>query len=589
MTPTGSRADAAGNGIGKVVFADEAVRAQFVGAVAQLSRPAPQTWRQVKHNASRTVYRGSLGGQEIYLKHFHSRSLAHRVLRRLGSSDAMREMRFSRYLADNGVPTARALAAACNGRTEWLATQAVAPAEPVDAWHERQLRSGPAGRRLIQRAIVRLAKIVGRMHAAGVTHSDLHCGNVLVRTDAGRADHVDLVLMDLHRAHRRRKLSRRARAVDLAMLFHDRYYFTTRTERLRFLKHYLAASEAPGSLRGWQSMVEHFAHMHTRRQHNQRDRRLFKRSRYFTRLRLPAGWRGFAVLASKRHMAGSRAAECVLKAEDWQELLRRPEKLLTGEGAEVVKDSRSSLVVRRKLQVGPHGLDVYVKHPRRKHAWKVLLDCFRPSRPVRAFTLGHALLTRRIATALPLAALERRIGPILVDSLLITEAVEAPGLHEFLNTWLGSPPRGDAPLPGAQQRQLGQEVLWQLGRVLQRLHDNRFAHRDLKATNLLVRWSKSAPPEVVLLDLDGLTRRRVLTARRRFQGLMRLNVSLLKCPVVNRAGRLRMLLGYLRRPGSGRIHFKPYWRILERWSAKKLRQQIRSRRRRQRAVRRPGT
>ena len=69
---------------------------------------------------------------------------------------------------------------------------------------------------------------------------------------------------------------------------------------------------------------------------------------------------------------------------------------------------------------------------------------------------------------------------------------------------------------------------------------------------------------------------------------MRLNVSLLECPAVTHAGRLRMLLGYLRRPGAGRINFKPYWRELERWSARKLRQQIRSRRRKQRAVRRPG-
>jgi hypothetical protein len=69
---------------------------------------------------------------------------------------------------------------------------------------------------------------------------------------------------------------------------------------------------------------------------------------------------------------------------------------------------------------------------------------------------------------------------------------------------------------------------------------------------------------------------------------MRLNVSLLKCPVVNRAGRLRMLLGYFRRPGRGPINFKAYWRVLEDWSARKLRRQILSRRKRQKAARRPS-
>jgi len=87
------------------------------------------------------------------------------------------------------------------------------------------------------------------------------------------------------------------------------------------------------------------------------------------------------------------------------------------------------------------------------------------------------------------------------------------------------------------------------------------------------------------VDLDGVRQVRRVTARQEFRGLMRLNVSLLECPVVNHAGRLRMLLGYLRRPGAGRINFKPYWRVLQRWSSKKIRRQIASRQRRQKAQR----
>jgi tRNA A-37 threonylcarbamoyl transferase component Bud32 len=573
------------SGNGEVVFADAEARALLADRLELLRRPTEPRWRQVKHNVSRTVYRGRIGQQELYLKHFHNRSPVHRLLRRLGRSGAKRELTFSRYLRSRGVPTPAALAAACGPDAEWLATRAVAPAEPADRWHERQLDLGEAGRLAVQRATVRLAELIGRMHAAGVIHRDLHCGNVLVRAEGGG---IDLVLMDLHRALRRRRLSRRAKAVNLAQLYHDRYYLTTRMERLRFLKHYLRASGAAGSLRGWQWMVEHFARMHTRRQHSQRDRRVFGDGRYFAAVRLEGGWRGHVVLASKRHMAGSKAAECPFTLEQWQQVLRRPEDLLEGDGVDVVKNSRSSLVVHRCLRVGPHELDVYVKRPRRKHKWKALADCFRRARPLRAFRLGHALLTRRIATALPLAALERRVGPVLLDSLLITEAVDAPRLNEFLNTWLAVPPRGDTPLGVSQQRSLAQEVLRHLGRLLQRLHDSSFAHRDLKASNLLIRWSPGTSPEIVLVDLDGLTPRRILTALRRYQGLMRLNVSLLKCPVVNRAGRLRMLMGYLRRPGCGRIDFKPYWRVLEEWSGKKLRQQIRSRRKRQKAVRRPG-
>jgi len=572
-------------GEGHIAYADEAARALLAGHEGRLFCPRSSGWKQVKQNASRTVFRGRIGEVEVYLKQFHNPSPGHRLLRRLGNSDAMRELRFARHLAAHGVPTAPPLAAYCHEDVEWLATRAVTDTQPADAWHAAQIGRGRAGDRPIRRALCRLAELVGKMHAAGMLHSDLHCGNVLVR---GGANEVALVLMDLHRAHLRRRLGRRARAANLAQLFYDRLHFTTRTQRLRFLKHYLLASGAEGSLRGWQLMVEHFAQMHTRRQLRQRDRRVFGSGKYFARLTLPDHWRAHVVLDSKRSLAGSRAAELSLSADDWRQALAGPEALLTGEHVEIVKDSPSSLVVRRRLQVGSHTLDVFVKRVRRKRRWKALPDCFRRSRPVRNFALGHALLTRRIATALPLAALERRVGCILTDSILVTEAVAAPRLNDFLDTWLARPARGDTALNVPQQRQLAQAVLWQLGRVLRRLHDNRFAHRDLKATNLLVRWSQETSPEVVLVDLDGLTRRLFLTARRRFQGLMRLNVSLLKCPVVNRAGRLRMLMGYLRRLGSGRVHFKPYWRVLEDWSARKLRQQIRARRKRQKAARRPA-
>ncbi len=568
-----------------VRFADQSAEALLGDHIAQLCRPDGNIWRQVKHSVSRTVYRGQIGGREIYLKHYHSPDLIHRIARRLGASDAMREMRFSRYLAGRGVPTPPVLAAMCSGGVEWFATAALPAAIPADTWHGEQLTRGREGRRNIRRAVVALAEIIGRMHAAGVIHRDLHCGNILVRTDTPEQE---LVLTDLHRVSRRKKLSRRARAANLAQLLHDRRDFTTRTERLRFLKHYLLAGGSSGTLRGWEIIVDDFARQHTARQNARRDRRIVGNNRYFTKLKLPRGWRGHAVLASKRRLAGSRAAEMVFDAETWKKLLARPEDLFSGEGVTVAKDSPTSFVVRRSLRIGEHDVDVFVKRHRRKRPWKIILDCFRPARSIRAFKFGHALLTRRIATALPLVAVERRAGPGLLDSILITEAVDAPRLNKFLDANLGGPGSAENRLDSAGKHQLAQEVLWQLGRLLQRLHDNNLAHRDLKAPNMLVRWQAGQMPEIVLVDLDGLKHVLHLTARRRFQGLMRLNVSLLKCPSVNHAGRLRMLLGYIRRHGSGRLNFKPYWRVLEEWSAKKLARQISSRRRRQRAARRPG-
>jgi tRNA A-37 threonylcarbamoyl transferase component Bud32 len=424
--------------------------------------------------------------------------------------------------------------------------------------------------------------MIAQMHNAGVLHGDLHSGNLLIRTDTPTPQPV---LMDLHRMTKRPYLSRRAKAKNLALLFHDRFGWTTRTERLRFLKHYLLASRIGGTLRGWQIMVTDFAWRHRQKLYAKRARRVVGNNRYFHRLRLNNGWRGHAVLESKRCMPFSSAAHWAFTPDQWESLLSDPLKLLEEPYDRLIKHSGSGVVLRKKITVGGHVLDVVIKNPRRKKSWKILLDCFRPSRPMRAFKLGHALLTRNIPTALPLVVLERKIGPLLLDSILITEYVPSQPLPNFLHHWLGLHSSEIPSLDKSERRRLAQHVIWQMGRLLQHLHDNRYHHRDLKGSNMLVYWSQQAPPEIVLIDLDGLKYVRHLTEKQRFQGLMRLNVSLLSCPPVNSPGQLRMLLGYLRRPGSGKINFKPYWRVLENWSQKKLGYQIRSLRKKQKAVR----
>ena len=248
--------------VGGVCFADEDTAALLGDSLGELHNPDSGNWQLVKRNPSRSVYRGSIGSMDVYLKHFHSTTFVRRLARFFGLSHAMREMRFSRYLSSIGVPCPFVLAVKCSDGIEWLAMKTVAESVQGDQWHEELFRRGDNNSMMVvRRAGIALASMIGRMHAGSVVHHDLHCGNVLVRTDTAEPE---LVLIDLHRASRRR-LSRRAMAANLAQLLHDRYDFTTRSERLRFLKHYLAACGAPGSLRGWRMMVEDFARAHASR------------------------------------------------------------------------------------------------------------------------------------------------------------------------------------------------------------------------------------------------------------------------------------------------------------------------------------
>ncbi len=456
--------------------------------------------------------------------------------------------------------------------------------EPADVWHERQLARGPAGRRAIRRALVELAGMIGRAHAAGARLYGLTCRRLLVTQEG---DWPHLAWGDVRRV-RRGRLSRRARAKDLAALLYDRRGFTTRTERLRFLKHYLEAQGSDGTASGWQIMVEDLARRHGGRQDARHDRLVVGSNRHFTRLRLGGGWRGHAMLAGPRWPAWSAATQLVFEAPQWHAALADPEALFRGAGVAVVAETPTSTVVRRRLRVGRHEVEVFVHRQRPAGALATLTTRLRGGPAARAFRLGHSLVQRRVPVALPLAALEWRRGPGLADSILITEAVDAPPLGRFLDAHLAAGGRDKSPLTRTERRRLAREVLWQLGRLLQRLHDNNYAHRALKARDLLVRWRAGRNPQVVLVGLDGLRRCRSLTARQRFAGLMRLNVSLLQSTAVNRAERLRLLVGYLRRPGGGPVNFKPYWRMLADWSSRRLAQQIRTRRRRQKAARRPA-
>ena len=580
----------AGIDLGAVRFTDADARKQIEPL---LTGESNDRWSVVKHNVSRTVYRRGGTGLEpvptktgvLYLKHFHSRSLLHRLQSRIGLSETRCEMRFSNYLSANNVPVPKVLATYNRTGTEWMISEGIEPSVPADKWHADRAISGNTD---IHAATIALAELVGRMHACGVLHRDLHCGNVLVRTVDPSASRFDgLVLMDLHRMLRRRKLSRRSRAANLAQLFHDRRLWTTRSQRLRFLRHYLRAAGAEGTLRGWTRLIELFANRHTRRLYAQRDRRIFATNRYFARMSV-AGMRTHVILASKRSLPGSETCEHTFTTEDWSKALADPDALFTGDDIKVIKDSASSYIVKRRLRVGLKDIDVYVKRPRRKRTVRWVTDLFRPSRSLRSFYLGHALLGRHIYTALPLAAMEKRRWGFLVDSILITEQVHGLHLNKFLNRYLDSEQTDSSHI---EKRRLARQVLRKLGQLLRRLHEERFAHRDLKTSNLLVNWDNHPdhPPEVILVDLDGVNSVRRVTRRQQFRGLMRLNVSLLECPVVNHAGRLRMLLGYLRGPGTGRINFKPYWRLLQNWSTRKIRRQIASRQRRQKVQRRTSS
>jgi tRNA A-37 threonylcarbamoyl transferase component Bud32 len=425
------------------------------------------------------------------------------------------------------------------------------PPELVSLFRRR--RRPPEGTLPPRELAHRLAEILYRLADADLFLPDLHPGNILV---SGEAGNWRLSLVDLAEAEH--PAPPEALLEHLLRLEHFFEPIASAAERLRCLARLgeLVKARRPQSVGVVPSagLVAHATAFYRRGFYRRRDRRTRRPSKYFARLAVDA-WYGWATA-------------------DWAETVA---KLLAEMGTATappasrtapLKEGRTSTVWRVRLD---NGRALIVKRHNRAERSSLAQAILCLSRSIAAFRRGHALLARGLATARPAAAVDLRRGGAVVATLVFTEPVEdAMPLSDWLRT---------SPVP-----RLRRHVTWQLARMIQRLHDAGFSHRDLKAPNLLIAGAGGADPRPVLVDLDGLRAGRRPSARRRAQNLMRLSVSLDEWGVARRTDRLRFLRIYLgrrgcpaaitvrgRRRGSTKAaaRLRRWWKRIARLSARK--------------------
>jgi serine/threonine protein kinase len=217
------------------------------------------------------------------------------------------------------------------------------------------------------------------------------------------------------------------------------------------------------------------------------------------------------------------------------------------------------------LSLDGNTVDVICKRSMPRHLGKRLKNLFRESRGMRTWRLANALLNRQIPTARPLAVVERRRCGLLLDNIIVTEHIEHA--HD-LDTVLTVQIRDLQPI---DQYRLKLQVAQNLARLVRTFHARGFIHRDFKAPNIMVQWDPDGvePPQLLLVDLDGVKPCRRPSRRHWLRAIMRLNVSLDHCRKVTRTDRLRFLKACLMRPGNPEPQWKDAWRDIERLSARK--------------------
>jgi tRNA A-37 threonylcarbamoyl transferase component Bud32 len=177
---------------------------------------------------------------------------------------------------------------------------------------------------------------------------------------------------------------------------------------------------------------------------------------------------------------------------------------------------------------------VVLKRFNTKNRLNYLKNLFRRSRAFRAYQKAYHLELLGVPTPKPIAAAERRVLRVLLNSYLVTEEIRGA-------TDLGAILRQGTRPDRALVRQAAQLVA--------RIHEEGFSHSDLKETNIV----RGDDGRLYLLDLDALDYLGRVPEERGAADLARLLKGANKYPNVTRAERMAFLLTYCRARGMRRV------------------------------------
>ena len=526
----------------------------------------------VKSGPHRVVYRVRLPEGVIYIKHYlvPDRRAKYRQWFRRGKG--RNEGKRSQHLASIGVPTITPIALGERRRRgflfdNFLITREIPEAVPLDAFVEGQLSGLPEPRRSgVRRSLAKaLGVLTARLHNAGLQHIDFHPGNILLRFGPG--DEPQLTMIDLDALRTVKQFSWPKAMRNLALL--DHYFWTrsSRVDRRRFLKAYLEARGGePDSVKAFAIGVEEA----TRRWAERLWRRWGKRCRSTNKY--------FQVYKSNNALC---IASRELDPREVAPLLVDPDVAFNAPDAKVVKDSRTTRLIETTMVVDGVPTPVVFKRFNRKKWIDPVLAIFRPSRAWRSWQAGQHLASRGVPTPKNLAFIARRRKPwfspfqgvLPHETYLIT--VKQPNSTTLFDHLYRVAPT----LEGHGLRAEVDRLTSSLASLVRMMHDRSLSHRDLKASNILIRQD-AAPGEnpFTLIDLVGVRLQDPLPMHRRVQNLARLSVSLADAPGRTRTTSLRFLRAYLPQRLARRDEWKALWHAIDAAShTKKVRNQRRGR------------
>ncbi len=514
--------------------------------------------RTVKSGPHRIVYCVRLPAATIYIKHFlvpNRRAVLRQWVRRgKGRNEGKRSV----HLATIGVPTITPVALGEQRRRKflfenYLVTPAISDTIPLDEFVESRLLEWPEPEQssIRQKLARAVAAMTARLHDAGLLHHDFHPGNILLRLD--QADDPELFMIDLDAMRKCRRVTWKLARQNLALLDHYFWLRSSRTDRYRFLKTYLGTrSEPPPSVGRFAKEIEETTRLWAERLWRRWGRRCRSSNKYFEVYRGPL-----------TRCVASRD----LDPSEILPLLHDPDLPFEQPRATMLKNSRTTTVAETTMLVRGQPTAVIYKRFNRKKWLDPLLSVFRPSRAWRSWQAGQDLASRGVETPQNLAYVSRRrsfkTDPLFWflphETYLVTVKQQgAQSLADYMRQVLPA-------LSHCERRARIRALIGSLAHLIRSLHDRSLSHRDLKASNILIKVGSGGEiDQLSLIDLVGVHLRHPLPRRRRIQNLARLCLSLSFVPERTRTDLLRFMRLYLPWGLSPLADWKGLWREIDR-------------------------
>nr|MBO2510609.1 serine/threonine protein kinase [Gammaproteobacteria bacterium] len=389
--------------------------------------------------------------------------LAKLLVGRRAARHLLRELNGARLLADQQLPTPALLAdGLVEGQGGWLLFDYLEGAQSLDqAWHE--VADQPLLSDAQQAVLGEALTAIAGMHAKGLWQADLHLDNLL--RHQGRLYLIDGGSVQVERAGK--PLSRERVLENLGVFFAQLpAELESFTEEL--LVHYLLANG------------EHALPFEALLRVIHRVRRWRLRD-YLSKI-----GRDCSLFSVRRGAFGLRAVRRDQLAS-LEPLLADPDRWI--EQGLRYKDGGTATVARVEVD----GRPLVIKRYNIKGVGHWLSRFWRPSRAWRSWREGNRLAFLGVATAQPLAVLERRCCWLRGRAYLITDCLDGQDIITRFQPYLATD-GGDSP-PEAE--------LAALDRLFAVLLRERISHGDLKGYNLF--WQHG---HWALIDLDAMRQHR---------------------------------------------------------------------------------